>query len=165
MKSEFKRLKRCCRGLAALEFAMTVPLLITCCVGMADFGLALRNQMQLNQAVSDGASYAFAAQQSMAAQNRVTPAQVVAVTSADLSLANVQVTATTPGPFCTQKNSQSASPTTSLIAGSYDTSCANGNPAGTYMTITAQQTYTPLTPAYTWLAQTVLSASVIVRLY
>jgi Flp pilus assembly protein TadG len=165
MKVEIRRLKRCRRGVAALEFVIIAPMLIMCCVGVADFGLALRDQMQLNQAVSDGASYAFAAQQLLAAQNRVTSSQVAAVTAANLNLPNVQAAATTPGPFCPQTNSQSVPPTTSLIAGSYDKPCADGNPAGTYMTITAQYTYTSLTPVYAWLSNTVLSASATVRLY
>ncbi len=166
MSLGLKRLWRCCRGVAALEFVLVAPVLLTICAGIADFGLALRDQMQLNQAVSDGAGYAFAVQQSLASLGTVTPASVQSVVSASLTLPNVTVPLpSTPGPFCVQTNSQSTPPTNSLTPGSYDVACPNGNPAGTYMTITAQYTYHPMMPAYSLLASTSLRASAIVRLY
>jgi Flp pilus assembly protein TadG len=169
MKLGWERLWRCCNGVAALEFAIIAPVLLTICGALADFGLALRDQMQLHQAVSNGAGYAFAAQQSLASLGTVSPSAVSSVVSASLTLSNVTVTASAPGPYCVQTNTQSSPPTSSLTAGSYDTACPGGNPggnpAGTYMTITAQYTFTPMTPAYSQLASTSLSATVIVRLY
>jgi Flp pilus assembly protein TadG len=166
MKLGWERLWRRCNGVAALEFAMITPVLLFICAGLADFGLALRDQMQLHQAVSNGAGYAFAAQQSLLASlGTVSPATVTSVVSASLTLPNVRVTASTPGPYCVQTNTQSSPPTSSLTAGSYDTACPGGNPAGTYMTITAQYTYTPMMPAYSQLASRFLSATAIVRLY
>jgi Flp pilus assembly protein TadG len=165
MKLGWERLCRCCNGVAALEFALIAPVLLTICGALADFGLALRDQMQLHQAVSNGAGYAFAAQQSLASLGTISPATVSSVVSASLTLSNVKVTATTPGPYCVQTNTQSSPPTSSLTAGSYDTACPGGNPAGTYMTIMAQYTFTPMTPAYSQLASRSLSATVIVRLY
>jgi Flp pilus assembly protein TadG len=156
-----KRLWRCRNGLAALEFVIIAPVLLTICAGAADFGLALRDQMQLNQAVSNGAGYAFAAQQTLASLGKVSPSTVQSAVSASLTLSNVKVTASTPGPYCVQTTGQ----TTSLAVGSYDTACPSGNPAGTYMTITAQYTYQPMMPAYSMLASTSLSATAVVRLY
>jgi Flp pilus assembly protein TadG len=166
MKLGWERLWCCRDGVAALEFAIIAPVLLTMCVGLADFGLALRDQMQLDQAVSNGAGYAFAAQQSLASLGTVSPSKVQSVVSASLTLPNATVPLpSTPGPYCVQTNTQSSPPTSSLTAGSYDTACPSGNPAGTYMTITAQYTYTPMLPAYSWLANKSLSATVIVRLY
>lgn len=166
MTSNLKRLGRCCKGVAALEFAIIAPVLLTICAGLADFGLALRDQMQLNQAVSNGAAYAFAAQQKLASLGKVNPTNVQAVVLASLNLSNVTVPPPAPPiPYCVQTNTQSTPPTSSLVAGSNDTACPNGNPAGTYMTITASYTYQPMMPAYSLLTSTLLSASAIVRLY
>jgi Flp pilus assembly protein TadG len=166
MRPEREDLWRCSSGVAALEFALIAPVLLTICVALADFGLALRDQMQLHQAVSNGAGYAFAAQQSMASLGTVSPSSVRSVVLASLTLSNVTVPSpSTPGPYCVQSNAGSSPPTSSLAPGSYDTACPSGNPAGTYMTITAQYTYQPMMPVYSWLASKSLNATVIVRLY
>lgn len=165
MRAPLYRLRTCRRGVAGLEFVLIAPVLLTILGGLADFGLALNDQMQLNQAVANGAVYAFTNQQSLASLGKVTASQAVAVTAASVRLSNVTVTASDPAPFCVQTNTQASPPTSSLVAGSYDTACPSGNPAGTYMTITAQYTYQPIMPFFSKLASTSLIASATVRLY
>lgn len=165
MNVPLERLEACRRGVAGLEFALIAPVLLTICGGLADFGMALSAQMQLANAVSNGAVYAFVTQQSLASLGKVTASQVEAVTSASLTLTNVAVKASDPAPFCVQTTTTASPPTTSLTTGSYDTACPNGNPAGTYMTITAQYAYQPIMPFFSRLADTALSASATVRLY
>lgn len=160
-----KRLARCRSGLAALEFALVAPAILMIFAGIADFGLALRDQMQLTQAVSNGATYAFAAQQALASLGLVSSTQVTSIVSASLALSAANITVSQPAPYCIQTNSASSPPTSSLVAGSYDKACPNGNPAGTYMMIKAQYTYQPMMPAYSAMASTLLSASATVRLY
>src|SRR3954470_17974413 len=54
----FRRLLRCKRGAAAVEFGLSAPLLLAVLVPVADLGLAFAAQQQLQDSVQAGALYA-----------------------------------------------------------------------------------------------------------
>lgn len=156
---------RCQNGVAALEFAIVAPALLTVLGGLADFGLALGQSTRIQQAVDAGATYAFAAQQEAGVNGTISAAAVKAAVQASLALSPTPtVTVTGPNPGCTQTNNASP-PTTTLTSGTYGQTCPNGNPVGTYVVINVQYTYQPLMPSYSMLGQTNLSATSTVRLY
>jgi Flp pilus assembly protein TadG len=53
-----RRIAQANQGLAAVEFALLTPVLITLLVGLLDFGLAFQRQLNVNAAAQAGASYA-----------------------------------------------------------------------------------------------------------
>lgn len=157
---------RCRDGVAALEFAITAPALLVVLGGLADFGLALGHSTQVEQAAVAGATYAFAAQQEAGVSGTISASAIQAAVQASVALSPAPtVTVTGPQPGCTQTNSATSPPGTTLTSGTYGQSCANGNPVGTYVVITVQYTYQPLLPSYSMLATTTLSATATVRLY
>jgi Flp pilus assembly protein TadG len=165
------------KGVAAVEFALIAPVLLIILGGLTDFGLVFGDQIRLDHAVSNGATYAFVAQQSASSFSSVSAASVQAVVQAATSLSPVTVQIEGPEAGCIQTNSSSTPPTSSLCTATstnctpdsgpptYGTPCPNGNPVGTYMVITAQYAYQPLMPFYSRLGNTTLSATATVRLY
>ncbi len=153
-------------GVAALEFAIVAPALLTILGALADFGLAFGQSTQIEQAAEAGATYAFAAQQEAGVNGTISAAAVKAVVQASLALSPTPtVTVTGPEAGCTQTNNSASPPATTLTSGTYGQSCPNGNPVGTYLVINLQYTYQPLMPSYSMLARTNLSATSTVRLY
>ncbi len=142
-------------GVAALEFAIVAPALLMVLGGLVDFGLALNDSMQIQQAAQAGASYAFAAQQEAGVSSQISASAVRAAVQASLALSPAPtVTVTGPEAECTQTNSSASPPTTTLTSGTYGTACANGNPVGTYLVITVAYTFQPLMPFYSKLTST-----------
>lgn len=159
-------MNRSCSGVAATEFAIVAPALLTVLAGLADFGLAFGKSAQIEQAVAAGATYAFAAQQEIGVGGIISASAVQAVVQASLNLSPAPtVTITGPQPGCTSTNNAASPPVTTLTSGAYGQPCPNGNPVGTYIVISVQYTYQPLMPSYSMMATTTLSATSTVRLY
>ncbi len=55
--SFLRRLRRDCRGVSAVEFALVAPMLATLLVGVGDYGYGFTCLIQLRNAVEAGASY------------------------------------------------------------------------------------------------------------
>jgi len=146
------------RGIAAVELALIAPVLLSVLAPLTDFTLALSDRMQLAAAVEAGAAYAFNQGQLLeGTQQSVSASDVQAKVLAGTRLgATVQVTG--PSTYC-------ISSTATLIAGTPGTACANGNPPGTYMIITASYHYSPMLPVYSMMAATTLTETASVRLY
>ncbi|MDA9427150.1 hypothetical protein XH97_34290 [Bradyrhizobium sp. CCBAU 53380] len=131
------------RGIAAIEFAIMVPLLSLMVVSVTDIGLAVYRKMQVEDAAQAGAQYAIAHGFDASAMSS-------AVTSATNSTA---ITAS-PAPiqFCGCPTSRGVSTV------SCGTVCTGGAQAGTYTTVSAQATYYTLinyqiVSSYTYNAQ------------
>jgi Flp pilus assembly protein TadG len=137
------------RGVAAVEFALATPLLATLLTVLVDFGFGFYEKMQVEDAAQAGAQYALLyGWDSPAIQNAVTSATTLSGLTA------------TPGPTKTC-GCPSGTSVTSAGCGS---TCANGLPAGTYVTVNAHATYTPII-SYPVMGSTVtLSAQSVVRI-
>ena len=123
------------RGLAAVEFGLIAPVLIMLVLGLFDFGLAYRQQLNVNAAAEAGASYAVT--------NGFNATQISsAVTS---SVAGIQ-SSPAPTEFCGCPNAtsgitQSSSPTPPCVV-----HCPDGSSPGVYVSVTALLSYTTVVP-------------------
>ena len=120
-----------CRAVSAVEFAITAPLLIGMLIPLVDLGLGIAKNTQLRNAAQAGAQYALVnGWDSTAIQSAVTNAT---------TLSPIQAL---PAP------SQSCGcPTgTTVSSATCGSVCSNGANAGTYVTINARSTYTPVIP-------------------
>ena len=152
-------------GVAVLEFALVVPVLLTIFAGLSDFLLAFSDRIQLASAVAGGASYAF-----NQGQNVSGTAQAVSATDvktkilSSINLPNVSVNVTGPSLDCIS-NSSSVPPVATLTAATAGTACPNGRSPATYVVIRASYTYNPMMPFYSTLSSTALTENAVVRLY
>ena len=116
-------------GLSGIEFAIIAPVLILSFIATADFGLAIYAKMEVENAAQAGTEYA--------ARNGYTSSSV---TSAVTSATNLSGLSATPAPsqFC-------GCPTTSgVTTATCNTNCASGAVAGTYVSASAQATYSTI---------------------
>jgi Flp pilus assembly protein TadG len=118
------------RAVAAVEFAMTLPVLMIFLGVASDYGMAEWSSSCLTNAVAQGAYYAFVT------GTKVTQANVQTLVQNASSLNGVTATASSPALcYC-----PSGTPATLGAAVSCTTTCSDGSAPGNYMTITA--TYT-----------------------
>jgi Flp pilus assembly protein TadG len=118
-------------GAAAIEFAIVVPILILTMIGVVDFGVGYYRKMQVQDAAQIGAQYAMRHGFDTAAiQNAI--ANATSFTGITASPA--------PTEYC-------GCPSSSGVAAvSCTATCTGGTTPGTYMTVSAQGTYTTILP-------------------
>lgn len=119
------------RANAAIELALIAPGLVFLLVGLADYGTANYRRMQVQLAAQAGADFAM---RNGFNSGAITAAVTAATTSTGL--------AATPAPVETC-GCASASAVTPVTCGS---TCAGGQAAGTYVTVSASATHTTLLP-------------------
>lgn len=149
-RSGVARLWRERRGGSAVEFALLSPILVFLAVGVYDMSVGIYCQMQINNAASAGAEFAFNngfnAAAITAAITNATPYSSVAASPAPLQFCG-----------CVTNGAVTASASCGAV-------CSDGATPGTYATVSASATYTPLF-AYPGLPTTfALSAAATVRL-
>ena len=117
-------------GNAAVEFSIAAPVLAIIFVPLIDIGMAVYQKMQVQDAARAGAQYAMAhGWNSSSIQSAITNATALAVTVSPA-----------PSKSCGCPDGSSVS------AAACGSTCADGQKAGTYVTVGAQVTYTPLLP-------------------
>src|SRR5262249_10207930 len=121
----------CSAGLAAVEFALIVPLLATAIICTVDLGLGVYRKMQVQNAAQAGAEYALT--------HGFLASTVTTATTSATSYSGIQATPA-PAQFC---GCPSGTGVTSTACG---TNCAGGAQAGTYVTVSAQAVYNTLLP-------------------
>jgi Flp pilus assembly protein TadG len=115
-------------GSAAVEFSIAAPVLTIILVPMVDIGMAVYQQMQVQDAAQAGAQYAMAhGWNSSSIQSAVTSATALSVSAS-------------PAP----SKSCGCPDGSSVTAATCGSNCSDGRPAGSYVTVNAQATYTPL---------------------
>lgn len=120
-----------CRGVAAIEFAVIVPTLITMTVCTVDLGMGIYRNMQVQDAAQAGAQYAmFHTFDANLISNAVTNA--TASTSVSASPAPIQ--------YC---GCAATTGVTSIACGS---TCSGGAIYGNYVQVSAQNVYTTILP-------------------
>jgi Flp pilus assembly protein TadG len=119
------------RGVSAVEFSLIAPILIAATVGTVDLGMGFYRKLQVQSAAQAGAQYAelngFNA-------NNISSAITNATAYSGISASP------TPTQFC---GCASASGISVVACGSQ---CPGAIPAGTYVTASAQSTYTTIIP-------------------
>ena len=141
-------------GMAAVEFAIGVPILLALLVPACDLGMGFSQKLQVWQAAQAGAQYALAnGFASTAIQNAVTGATSLSSISA------------TPAPV-----ESCGCPTGSALAAANPAvppctgKCPNGAQSGTYVTVSATAIYYPLIPYPTLGSSVTLTAQSLVRI-
>ena len=146
-----KRLQRADEGVAAVEFAITAPLLILLLTGTVSFGLALRMKTEVGNAARAGAEYVALHGYNQAG---ITAAAQNATPLSSVSVAASEVTASCSNPASGAITS----------AGGATTCSTTGSAPGTYVTVTAQMPYTLVLAPPGVAASSTLSATSIVRI-
>ena len=115
-------------GIAAIEFAIVIPLLMLLFVGLVDLGIGVYRSMEVKEAAQAGAQYAV-----------VNGFNASAISTAVTSATRYASIAASPAPteFC---GCPSNTGVTNAACGS---TCSSGYTAGTYVTASAAATYYP----------------------
>ena len=139
----------CRRGVSSVEFAVAAPLLITILTLLVDFGIGFYQKMEVEDAAQAGAHYALLhGWSSTSIENAVTNATTLSGVSASPA----------PSQAC-------GCPSGSAItAADCTATCASGKSAGTYVTVIAQATYTPLFTYPLFGSSVTLTAQSVVRI-
>ena len=118
-------------GNAAMELAFIAPTLVVMMVGIADYGMALYRDMQVQHAAQAGAEYAI--------RNGFNATSITAAVTGATAFAGV---AASPAPV---KSCGCPSGTT-ITTATCGSTCTAGSTAGVYVTVSAQGTYTTILP-------------------
>jgi len=137
-------------GVAAIEFAMMAPTLVFLLMGIFDVGQMTYTSMQVRAAAHAGAQYVYANPSNCTASGIST-----AVTSATPSL----TVSASPTPVCGIQ----ACVTNNVLVTTANSTCPSGDPPGTYASISAKATFTPVAPWSTLILPTTITASSEIR--
>lgn len=148
-----RRLLRCDRGVAAVEFGLSAPLLLGVIVPVADLGIAFSRHQQLQHAVQAGALYAASHPWSQSAATAIASAVTTATPLSGISVS--------PAPYQQCGCPGSGGGITTATCGS---TCNNGETAGYYAVISAQLAYTPILPYSVLGSSTILTAQSMIRI-
>jgi Flp pilus assembly protein TadG len=152
------------KATAVLELAILAPIPIMLMIAAVDFGLALLSHAQLSRAVASAAEYA-----TLAGQNNVAFATIATATRALVAGTGTNGFLSSPAVTAIINNgaasgAQCCPGTTWVCSVAAGFTCANGATPGSYLTITASSTFTPLWATDSYLIGTVLTESVVVPL-
>jgi Flp pilus assembly protein TadG len=144
------RLLAATEGVGTIEFAVVASMLATLAIGMLDFGVGLWQQMEVGNAARAGAEYAaLYGWNSSAIQTAITSA-----TGLDSITASPSPTQSCGCPDVT----------TGVTAASCGSTCSSGLTAGTYVTVSAQASYSTILPYPGISSPLTLTASAIARI-
>jgi len=136
-------------GIAAVEFALTAPVLAAMMIVVADFGMAAYQQIQVRAAAQAGAEYAvLKGWDSAAISGTVTGA--------------TGLTGLTANPAPTQGCGCPSG--TAIASATCNSTCPAGGTAGTYVTVNARSSYSTLIAYPGVTSPMTLSATSVVRI-
>jgi Flp pilus assembly protein TadG len=118
-------------AVAAIEFAIVAPVLIVALVCTADLGLGIYHKMQVENAAQAGAQYA--------ATNGYAASSISAAVTNTTGYSGISATPA-PYQFC------GCASDSGITTASCSTTCSGGFAAATYVTVSAQATYTTILP-------------------
>ena len=118
-------------GLAAVEFALIAPLLALTMICTVDLGLGIYRNMQVQNAAQAGAEYAIT--------HGFNASAIATATLSATALGTIQASPQ-PAQFCGCASSGG------IAAVSCGATCSGGLQAGTYVTVSAQASYTTFIP-------------------
>jgi Flp pilus assembly protein TadG len=152
------------RGIASVEFALIVPVLLLLLGGVADFGLLMMGRSQLANGVAQAVQYALLTGPSVSA---TTVSSVVKAGSARAGIsATVSVQVIGPACYCVSGQPAALFGSSTAVSATYACTsiCPNTRSPGAFLIITASYTYQPLMPLYSHLSNTVVAQMVTVQL-
>jgi Flp pilus assembly protein TadG len=183
MRGRARTLCRDRRGSAGVEFAMLSPAFCLILVGTIDFGSVLHTRFRLDSAVSAGANYAVVNATKVSAANGPSLASSIAaiLRSSNTSNSTTGTVVVNNGPQSTLANGV-ATPggsssnadscyCPSLVSGAISwgaartcgSACTGGGLAGKFVTISAQQAYSPSFSNYGIVSNGSITSSVVVQ--
>ena len=127
----FLQLVDCVQGIAAIEFAFIVPVLLIMSIATFDLGEGAYRDMQVQNAAQAGAEYAIA--------HGFDATSISNAVKSATSFAGIGVSPA-PNQFCGCASS------TGISSVSCNSKCPNGLGPGTYVTVSTQGTYTTIIP-------------------
>jgi hypothetical protein len=116
------------RGVAAIELALALPVLVVMAFGLIDYSSGLLRQMQVQNAAQHGLQYALT--------HGFDSAAISTLITGGTSPTGISATPA-PTQFCGCPGSQG------IASATCSTVCSDGSRAGTYVAITAVATYVP----------------------
>jgi Flp pilus assembly protein TadG len=143
------------RAVAAVEFALTAPLLMIALAGATDYGYREWSRSCLANAVAQGAYYAFLTGPTVSG----TAVQLMVQKASSLSGVAIR---RVPTVACYCPSGSPAALGTPV--GSCTAACPDGTTPGTYLAISATYTLTPFIPSYSGLSGATITEAVTVRL-
>jgi Flp pilus assembly protein TadG len=148
---------RWCGGVAAVEFALVAPLLLTLLTGIGEIGIAAHQKMQVQAAVEAGALYA-------ARHGAADGAALTAIGNAVVNGTGTYGISAVPAPTSFYGCPKTSGDPGIVSQGTNSTTVCAGDSKlpGQYVTVNAKITHTTLLP-YLHLSLTTLSASATVR--
>jgi Flp pilus assembly protein TadG len=170
-------------GVAAIEFALLMPVFLFLFVGVVDLGMMLFQDYELDQAVAAGAEYAAVNPSNVSSTGGATLASSIAtaVESANGSAWANDVVVVNDGPTVTVTGGAAVSSGTASNADSCycpsgsppswswgsaatcGSSCSGGGSAGKFVTITATAVYNPLLAGFAFITSRTLRQSAVVE--
>jgi Flp pilus assembly protein TadG len=139
-------------GVAAVEFGLLAPMLLLIVAASIDLGLAYSAQTKVQQAAQAGAQYAL--------RHGYDSTKIASAVTAATTLSVSASPAPTQQCGCLSGSTVTFSGTPPCLV-----TCGNGLTPGTYVTINAQASYTPLVPYATLLSSpTTLTSQALVRI-
>ncbi len=145
----WSELARAREGVAALELALLAPTLLLLLMGMFDLAQLAYTTMEVNAAANAGVQYVYA--------NGCSSTSGIASAITGATSLTVQAS---PSPVCSVSQCVASD---SLTAAPSSGNCASGEPPGSFATVSAQASYTPVAPWSSLLFPTTLTASSTIR--
>ena len=127
----FRRPADCEQGVAAIEAALIVPILVVALVCTTDLGMGIYRKMQVQNAAQAGAEYAVT--------HGFTPSAISSAATAATSFSAIQAVPA-PARFCGCPSE------TGVTGAACDSNCSGGVAPGTYVTVSTQATYNTILP-------------------
>jgi len=120
-------------GVSTIEFVFVASMLAILAVGSLDFGMGLWQAMEVGNAARAGAEYA-----SVNASSLMSSWSTSGISSAVTHATGLSSVQASPAP---SKSCACANTASGLVAATCGSTCSGGNPAGTYVTVNAQASY------------------------
>ncbi len=153
-------------GVAMIEFAVVMPILVLLLLPMVDLGMGFYSKTQAMTAAQAGAQYAFV--HGWSGTNGNSQTAILAAVSSATALSGIQAL---PAPVLACGCADGTTITYSSPGGSFTqnscatlATCANSQKPGAYVTVSTQVDYTPLFGFWILGATSTLSASSTVRI-
>lgn len=135
MKRSFLRFRRCEEGMAAVEYALFLPVLVTLLAGILDYGMYIHGQMTMQELARAAAEYVV---QGGNPDEDVIDANVFeGSTVRDAAVAEGRVVTYDPKIECECEG---------RVEVECNGSCGSGDYVRTFYTVTLTSTYTPIFP-------------------
>jgi Flp pilus assembly protein TadG len=136
--------RRANSGVAALELALMLPMLIALFVGITDFSLAYHQQMQLAATLGAAAEYAFTQGQTETGTTLTGDVTGFVTKVSPYALNTVSVIYNNGDNSAANCYCQSGSPAVYTGPVTCNSACADGSTAGKFVTLTGGFTYAPI---------------------